>query len=147
MSHRPTARIAGLIFTAVLGAGCGDPATLAGSWDGSVSCGDAGGVDLAFEVEGGGKGDTYDVDGLISDLTLDGVTSDVELTGTWTQAQEEGPQVIDVAVECLVIQEDAEFEMPCSGFDELGWDGADLLEATVVNFLESELDCGLSLAR
>jgi|GEM_PF-3076937 len=121
--------------------------SLAGSWSGTVACGDAGGVSLIFEVDKADKSNEYDADGLISDLSLDGVRSDVELDSVWVQPNTSGPQVVEVDAVCQVVQEDGTYEMPCDGFDELGWDGANTLEATVGNFLESELDCDLVLTR
>jgi hypothetical protein len=122
-------------------------ADLAGKWTGDISCGDAGGVDAEYDIKAGSKDLSYDADGLVSNLTLDGVDSDIEIAGTWTQVEDKGPQVIKAESSCLVFQDDGEYEMDCAGLDEFGWDGEDTIETTIVNFLESGLDCTLALSR
>ena len=37
--------------------------------------------------------------------------------------------------------------LDCEAFDELGWDGKDLLTADIDNFLGTGLDCELELER
>ena len=126
--------------------GCGS-ADLTGSWSGTIRCGDAGGVDLSFDTKAGGKDGQFNASGLLSNLTLDGVTSDIEIDSTWTTTETSGPQTILVDASCLVVQESGDFDMDCAGLSELGWDGVDILEATISNFLESDNVCSLSLQR
>jgi hypothetical protein len=120
--------------------------SLEGVWEGVISCG-SGGVSLVFDVEPGEESDEYDAEGLISGLSLDGEPSDVELDGIWVQPEAAGPQVIEVSTSCTVVQSGGTFEIPCDGFDELGWDGVNTLEAGISNFLDSGLDCDLTLTR
>ncbi len=144
MTRIGTHLLLGLAASALVGCGNSD---LSGKWSGSIACGDAGGVDADFDVKAGSKDNSYDADGVVSNLTLDGVDSDIEVTGTWTQVDDAGPQVIKATSSCVVMQSDNEYDMDCSGLDELGWDGEDAIETTIVNFLESGLDCTLSLNR
>jgi len=142
-------RIASRLFiglTAIALVGC-KKSDLAGKWTGDISCGDAGGVDAEFDVKAGSKDLAYNADGIVSNLTLDGVDSDIEITGTWTQVEDAGPQVIKAQSSCVVLQDDNEYDMDCSGLDELGWDGFDAIETTIVNFLESGIDCTMALSR
>lgn len=144
--------LAALVSTVALFAvGCGDDTgkggSLEGAWEGAISCGGSGGVALAFDVEAGDESDEFDAEGLISGLVLDSVETDVEIDAIWTQPNASGPQVIEMESSCTAIQADGTSELPCEGFDELGWDGADVLEASVSNFLESGLDCDVTLNR
>ena len=130
-------------------AGCRNDkaASLEGYWEGIISCGDAGGVAVAFDLESGDGSDVYDAEGLITALSIGGEPSDVEVSAVWTQEQPSGPQVIAMESSCVAVQAGGEYDMPCADFDEIGWDGADLLEASIANFLESGLDCDLTLQR
>ena len=142
-------RIANRLFiclTATALVGC-KKADLAGTWTGDISCGDAGGVDAEYVVKAGSKDLSYDAEGVVSNLTLDDIESDIEISGTWTQLEDKGPQVIKAESSCLVLQDEGEFDMDCSGLDELGWDGEDTIETTIVDFLESGFDCTLALSR
>ena len=121
--------------------------SLEGIWEGAISCGGSGGVELVFDVDSADADKEYDARGLISGLVLDGDETDVEVDSIWIQPNASGPQVIEVEPECEAVQVDGAYELPCEGFDELGWDGANTLEATIGNFLESELDCDLTLYR
>ena len=141
-------RGAGLgLWMSVCGCATEKPATLSGLWEGSILC-DGGGVSMVVGVETGDSSDEYDVEGLISGLSLEGVESDVELVGIWTQPQASGPQVVELDMICTVVQAGGgTYELPCDGFDELGWNGANQLEASISNFLDSGLDCELNLSR
>ena len=120
---------------------------LEGYWEGVIACGEAGGVAIEYNVESTNKSGEYDAKGLITALSIEGEQSDVEIDAVWTQPQAGGAQVIEMESTCLVVQVNGEFETPCESFDVLGWDGADTLEATIENFLESELNCALTLVR
>jgi len=144
MTRIETRLLLGVAAFALVGCGKAD---LVGKWSGSIACGDAGGVDADFDVKAGSKDNAYNADGVISNLTLDDVDSDIEITGTWTQVDESGPQVVKATSSCVVLQDDNEYDMDCSGLDELGWDGEDAIETTIVNFLESGHDCTLALNR
>ncbi|MBO84862.1 MAG: hypothetical protein CL927_05860 [Deltaproteobacteria bacterium] len=120
---------------------------LEGYWEGVIACGDAGGVAIEYNVESTGTSNEYEAIGLITSLSIENEASDVEIDATWVQPRDSGSQVIKMESRCLVVQVNAEFETPCEAFDELGWDGADTLEATIANFLESGLDCDLTLVR
>lgn len=150
MTQRPASmslRVA-LLAALVSSTACGS-ANLSGKWDGGITCGDAGSVDLAFDVSGGEGAKSYDAQGLLSDLTLDGAAAQVEIDSTWTPSQDAGPQVIDVDAACTVVYTDAgdTADMDCAGLDELGWDGADNIEAEIGDFLESGIGCTLELSR
>ncbi len=119
--------------------------SLAGFWEGAAVCGDAGGVSVVFDVEDGEEQYTFDAVGLVTGLS--NPATDVEMTALWSLDKSKGPQVIDVDATCVAVREDGEFDMSCEGFDELGWDGADTLEATVSNFVGSGYDCDLTLIR
>ena len=129
--------------------GCRDekPGSLEGYWEGSIACGDAGGVGIEYNVEKGDESDEYDAEGLITALSISSEPSDVEITAVWTQPKASGPQVIEMDSTCVLVQVNGVSDMPCESFDELGWDGANVLEATISNFLESGLDCDLTLVR
>jgi hypothetical protein len=104
-------------------------------------------VGIEYNVESGEESGEYDAEGLITSLSIANEASDVEITAVWTQPRSSGAQVIEMESTCLVVQVNGEFDMPCESFDEIGWDGFDTLEATISNFLESELDCDLTLLR
>ena len=123
------------------------PVGIEGYWSGAITCGDAGGVAVEFELDPGDDSDEYDATGLITSLSIAEEPSDVEIDAIWTLDKPQGPQVIEMDSDCVVVQEGAEFELPCETFDEIGWDGADSLEASIGNFLESDLDCDLALQR
>ncbi len=123
------------------------PTSIEGFWSGAITCGDAGGVAVAFDLESGGGSDEFEATGLITSLSIADEPSDVEIDAIWTLDKPTGPQVIEMDSTCVVVQEGAEFELPCETFDEIGWDGANTLEASIGNFLESDLDCELLLQR
>jgi hypothetical protein len=120
---------------------------MSGDYEGALDCGDAGSLGMSLSIGGDKGAGIYPVDGEVRDLTLDGLASSVEMTGELAQMAEAGPQVVEVGVECSLIQEGEASALDCAAFNQLAWDGADTLSADVTNFLGAELNCAISLTR
>jgi hypothetical protein len=145
--HLVPALVACVGLSSLVGCRSEKGVSVEGYWSGAITCGDAGGVAMAFDVESGDDSDEYEATGLITSLSIADEPSDVEIDAIWTREKATGPQVLEMDSNCTVVQEGAEFELPCETFDVIGWDGANTLEASIRNFLESDLDCDLELQR
>jgi len=143
----------------VLSTGCQD-ASLEGDWDGEIDCGDVddgGGGTLDIEIEIDDEGD-YEYSGTaeITRLTLGGTATTILMDLVLDQTRTYGGQVVDLEADCTAYPEGGdEYAVDCSDVTEIGWDGADTMEAEIEDFLgadvdgddEPDLDCTLELER
>ncbi len=140
-------RIALPILAASSLTGC--VASVAGDWDGSVDCGQDGSVEMHLDItEKEGTARRYDGDGNIQGFTIGGVESAIKFEMDIDQPEMRGPQVLDLKTTCALLQADSQpAKVDCYQFDELAWDGADLLTAEVTNFLGEYPSCDIELVR
>ena len=135
-----------LAIASLAGTGC--VASVAGDWDGTVDCG-VGSVEMHLDIvekETGAR--RYDGDGNIQGFTIGGVESAIQFEMDIDQPEMRGPQVLDLQTTCALLQADAApSKVDCYQFDELAWDGADLLTAEVFDFLGEYEACDIELVR
>lgn len=134
-------------LSVLLASGCGYT-SLEDDWSGEVDCGSDGSLDLDMEIEENGTA-YYDAVGLLQKLTLDGAETTIELVLEIEQTKANGKQVLEIHDPvCQAVRANGSTTiMDCSDFDELGWDGADTISASISNFLSLDLDCDLTLER
>lgn len=147
-AHPAPARRAAL---AAIGAcawiGCGGkaPPTLVGDWSGAADCGQGSVTTTMTLTESNPQ--SYLGVGEVLGLQYGGVSATVDMELVLEQPEPEGAQTVSVAASCLIVTEGGAEVVDCSGFSELGWDGADTLGAEVTDFMSSGLDCSLELRR
>lgn len=125
-------------------AGCG---SVEGRWKGKVDCGDGGSVDMRLKIVE--KNDQrYTADGSVAGLSLQGRDASVEMEMDITQREPSGAQKLKVNADCVLFVDDvAPQQLDCSGLDQLGWDGADRIKATVENYMGTGYTCDIQLRR
>ena len=155
MTKRTAVGVVGLL----LSVGCRN-ADLSGEWEGDIDCGDVddgggGSLDIEVEIDADGSYD-YEGSAQISRLTLDGEATTILMELEISQTRTYGGQVLDVEADCMAYPSDSdEYEVDCSDFSELGWDGDDTIQAEIEDFLgadldgdgDPDLDCLLALSR
>jgi len=137
-------RVRMLLLVGITSAGCGN---LEGNWSGNVDCGDAGAVDMDLDVakaSGGG----YRGSGTIVGLVLQGANAGIEIKMDIEKRKASGSQTLDVGADCVLkIEGQNPQKLDCSGFDQLGWDGADEMAAKVENYMGTGYTCDIDLTR
>lgn len=146
----PLLSLAALAIASVaLSAGCRakEEATLAGEWSGDADCGEgATGVTMRL-VLAEDNPQSYSGSGEVLGLRLDGEGAEVGMNIEVEQPEADGAQTVEVSAVCAIYVGEASEAVDCSGFTELGWDGADLLGADFADFFGSGLTCALELSR
>ena len=140
----PCVRIISLLLAAVSLGACQN-ADLSGDWEGEIDCGDVsdgggGSLDVELVLE---EEETYEYEGTaeITKLTLGGDATTILMDVVIDQTRTYGGQVLDVEADCTAYPAGGdEYEVDCSDFTELGWDGEDLIQADIEEFLGADLD-------
>lgn len=152
--------LAALFLAPVVTLAACQSADLSGDWEGEIDCGDVsdgggGSLDIELEID---EESTYEYEGTaeITKLTLGGTATSIVMELVIDQTRTYGGQVLDVEADCRAFPSGGdEYEIDCSDFTELGWDGEDTVQADIEDFLgadidgddEPDLDCLLDLER
>ena len=132
-----------------LSSGCRgkEAATLAGEWSGEADCGEgATGVTMRL-VLAEDNPQSFSGIGEVLGLRLDGQDAEVGMNLEVEQPEAEGAQTVEVSAVCAIYVGEGSEAVDCTGFTELGWDGADLLGADFADFFGSGLTCAVELSR
>lgn len=149
LSTGTSAGLALAVLCIALSPGCRakDGATLAGTWEGPAICGgDDVGVTMRIILSEDNP-QSYSGSGEVLGLSADGTDAQAGMNLEVEQPEPEGAQTVEVTAACALYVGEASEAVDCSGFTELGWDGADLLGASFANFFGSGLDCEVELGR
>jgi hypothetical protein len=136
-----------LLLAALPLAACGFT-DLEGEYEGDIDCGSDGSVGMVLDLSENGTG-WYTAEGVVDPLVFDGVETGFILDLDLEQTDAKGAQPINVdeATCTAVAANGSSAEVDCSDFDELGFDGEDILSAEISNFLSTGLDCEMVLER
>jgi hypothetical protein len=141
-------RLARLAIVGLAGlCACGgkEAPTMVGDWSGAADCGE-GSVSVSMTLTESNP-QSYLGTGEVLGLQYGGLSATVDMELVVEQPEPVGAQTVEVAADCLISSESGAEAVDCSGFSELGWDGADTLGAEVTDFMSSGLDCSLELRR
>ena len=134
-----------LLLAALVGCSSKAAATLEGDWSGSADCGE-GSVSVSMSLSESNP-QSYVGTGEVLNLSYGGLEATVSMELSVEQPEAEGAQTVALEADCLIANDEGAEVVDCSGFSELGWDGADTLGAAVTDFMSSGLDCDLELRR
>lgn len=126
-------------------AGC--VSNLEGEWSGDLNCKGTRATWVAMDVELASTKE-YDAAAIFRNVEVGdervNIVSDMKLV----QPKWSGPQALEVQADCEMDMEDGStVGLKCAQFDELGWDGKDLMEANISAFLGEGVTCKLTLER